>query len=74
MSATPKLGITFLSAGQAQKEFAVNEGLQLLDLAAFPAVEQAGLNDPPASPVLGDCYIVGASPTGAWVGHARKEA
>ena len=74
MSATPKLGITFLSAGQAQKEFAVNEGFQLLDLAAFPVVEQVGVNDPPASPVLGDCYIVGASPTGAWVGHALSVA
>jgi hypothetical protein len=25
---------------------------------------------PPATPVNGDCYIVAASPTGAWVGHA----
>lgn len=29
---------------------------------------------PPGSPVAGACYIVAASPTGAWVGHAGQVA
>lgn len=74
MSGTPRLGLPFLSAGQAQKEFAHNEALQTLDLAVAPAVEQAALQDPPASPTLGSCYIVGDSPTGAWVGKSQNLA
>jgi len=31
-------------------------------------------NDPPAGPAIGDRYIVGAVPTGAWVGHENKIA
>jgi len=30
------------------------------------AVEEASRDDPPISPVVGACYIVGLSPTGAW--------
>ena len=70
MSATPRLALNFLSAGQAQKEFTVNEAFQTMDFASFPAVEQPPLNDPPASPAIGSCYIVGSSPTGAWAGSA----
>ena len=33
-----------------------------------------GLNTPPSSPVKGDRYIVGASPTGAWSGKAKNIA
>ena len=32
------------------------------------------LNTPPGSPVTGDTYLVGNSPTGAWVGHAKDIA
>lgn len=31
-------------------------------------------NDPPTSPVKGDRYIVGSSPTGAWTGYAQRIA
>lgn len=31
-------------------------------------------NDPPASPVDADAYVVGVSPTGDWVGHAKDIA
>ena len=37
-----------------------------MDLLVATAVEQEGLSDPPASPALGSCYIVGPSPTGDW--------
>lgn len=32
------------------------------------------LNDPPAGPAMGATYIVGAAPTGAWVGFAHRIA
>ena len=31
-------------------------------------------NAPPGSPVTGDTYLVGTSPSGAWVGHAKDIA
>jgi hypothetical protein len=37
-------------------------------------VENQTTNTPPGSPSVGDAYIVGASPTGAWAGHAGKIA
>lgn len=46
-----------------------NEALRLIDVAVAAAVETVGANSPPASPVDGQCFIVGAAPTGAWAGH-----
>lgn len=44
--------------------------LAIFDLAISAAVDGLLLNTPPSGPASGECYIVGASPTGAWVGHA----
>lgn len=74
MSRTPRLSIPFLSAGQAQKEISHNEALQTLDALVAPAVEATPQASPPATPVLGTCYLVGAAPTGAWAGQADKVA
>ena len=38
------------------------------------AVEVPPLATPPATPVIGTCYIVGSSPSGAWSGHAQQLA
>lgn len=70
MSSTPRLGLPFLSAGQAQKEIFHNEALQTLDSLVAPAVEELPRSAPPPSPVAGACYIVGPSPTGEWTGKA----
>ncbi len=45
-------------------------------LLRFPwiAVNQVGLNAPPGSPAMGDSYIVGAAPTGAWATQAHNLA
>jgi hypothetical protein len=74
MDSTPRLGMPFLSAGQAQKEIFHNEALQIVDLVAAGAVEEAPRSDPPASPSLGSCYIIGASPTGVWAGKSHSVA
>jgi hypothetical protein len=66
---TPRLGLPLLAAGQAQKEIAHNEALVLIDQLAQPAAE--GVSEtPPAVPLPGQSWIGGASPVGAWSGHA----
>ena len=74
MSQTSRLGLTFLDVGQAAKEFTHNEALRLIDIVAAAAVESVDANTPPASPVDGQCFVVGTAPTGAWAGHAKAIA
>jgi hypothetical protein len=46
----------------------------MLDALVQLAVLDKDLSAPPGSPAEGDCYIVGASPTGAWAGQANNIA
>lgn len=71
MSSTPRLGLPFLSAGQAQKEIFHNEALQALDVIVAAAVEEPPCVSPPESPVLGACYIVAAAATDEWAGKSQ---
>lgn len=70
MTASTRLALPFLEPGQAQKELWHNEALQMIDVLVAGAVEEPPRVAPPGSPVAGACYIVAASPTGVWVGHA----
>lgn len=74
MSSTPRLGLPFLSTGQAQKEIFHNEALQTLDTLVVPAVEEPARTAPPASPVAGACYILDAAPTDDWAGKPHHLA
>lgn len=65
-----RFGLPFIQAGQAQKEIFHNEALALVDAALHPVAQAAGDNDPPSSPGPGECWIVGASPSGDWSGQA----
>ncbi len=47
----------------------MNESLQTLDCLVAGAVEEPPRDDPPTSPVIGQCYITAAAPTGAWAGN-----
>lgn len=67
-SSTSVLGLPLLIAGQAQKEFFVNQALSMLDALHAQAVT-ASQAAPPATPAEGSCYRVTANPTGAWSGH-----
>ena len=71
---TDRLALPLLAAGQAQKELAHNEALLLLDLVSQPVAQSADLATPPATPSPGQCWIVGAAPTGAWSGKAMAIA
>jgi Protein of unknown function (DUF2793) len=70
MSVTPRFGLPLLAAGQAQKEISYNEAVQTLEVLVAPGVEEPPLATPPSAPVPGSCYIVAASPGGAWSGKA----
>lgn len=65
-----RFSLPYLAAGQAQKEIFHNEALTLIDAALHPVAQTAGDNTPPSSPAIGQGWIVGASPTGAWAGQA----
>jgi len=72
-SKSPRYALPLLFAGQAQKEFFVNEAHSLLDLLLHPAIE--GETDlPPATPNDGECWLVGSNPSGEWAGHAGEVA
>jgi hypothetical protein len=68
--ATARLALPLLYAAQAQKEDDHNEALAQLDLATQAVVQDVGIDEPPAAPALGACWIVGSAPTGAWSGRA----
>lgn len=74
MDTSARLALPLLVPGQAQKELFHNEALTLVDLALQAGVAGIGLNAAPASPVIGQCWIVGTAPTGAWSGEARALA
>ncbi len=66
---TDRLRLPLLTAGQAQKEVTHNEALLLLDLLVQASVQSAGLTSPPATPQLGQCWVVGRGAIGAWQGQ-----
>jgi hypothetical protein len=72
-SSTPALGLPLLFAGQAQKEFFVNEALSLLDALHARAVT-ASQSAPPASAEDGACYRVTSPATAAWTGKEDRLA
>jgi hypothetical protein len=68
---TANLEMPFILPSQAQKHVTHNEALLKLDALVHLtiAAEQAM---PPASPAEGDCYLVAAAPTGAWIGRQAQ--
>jgi hypothetical protein len=72
-SSTPRFGLPFLFAGQAQKEFYVNKAHALIDLLLHPAIEGEA-DTPPSTPEEGQCWLVSENPTGQWLGHAASLA
>lgn len=71
---TGRLALPMLEPGQAQKEATHNEALATLDLATQASVMAVGVDAPPAAPLVGQSWIVGAAPSGAWAEHANALA
>lgn len=67
-----RLNLPFLSSGQAQKEITHNEALLLLDIITQATCRGEPSNVPPDDVALGDTFICGPEPTGAWAG--RRDA
>jgi hypothetical protein len=74
MLQSDRLKLPLLAAAQAQKEMTHNEALALADIAVQAVVQSVGPATVPESPILGQCWIVGAAPGGAWAGQAAAIA
>jgi Protein of unknown function (DUF2793) len=74
MAQTAHLGITLVEQAQAQKEVTVNEAFGRIDAWLNNGAIASAINTPPTTPAAGDVYVIGASPTGAWVGHNKEIA
>ena len=61
-------GSTARLAGQAQKEAFINEAFTRLDALVQPIV-LGTLADPPASPTVGDAFLIASTPSAEWAGH-----
>lgn len=70
MTTSPDLGIPFIDQQQAQPEVTHNEALLLLQALTNGVIDRA-VDTPAVGPTIGDSYIIGAAPTGAWAGRAN---
>ena len=69
MSNSPRLGLPFLQAAQAQKHVTVNEALVLLDGVGQLSLISATVSVPPGLASDGDCYGVPAGSVNEWAGN-----
>lgn len=72
-SRTSRFGLPFLFAGQAQKEFYINEAYALVDALLQPVVEGIA-NTPPIPPTEGACWLIDTNATDVWTGHETEIA
>jgi hypothetical protein len=70
MVTTAHIGLTLVEQAQAQKEVTVNTALHRMDALLNTGAKDKDLTTPPATPAEGNVYIVGATPSDAWAGHA----
>ncbi|MFN3472888.1 MAG: DUF2793 domain-containing protein [Blastomonas sp.] len=74
MSHTPNFALPLLFAGQAHKEITHNEALVLIDALLCGCVEGAASDPDSVEADEGKAWIIGPSPLGIWMGHARSIA
>lgn len=71
---TNRLALPLLHVAQSHKEMVHNEALMLIDLLLHGCVAGIAQDVPPAAATVGQCWIVGAAPTGEWGGRAGQVA
>lgn len=69
-----RFALPLLQPGQAQKEAFHNDALTAIDLLLEAAVEGAPTATPPATPQIGQCWIVGEAAADAWAGQVTRLA
>jgi hypothetical protein len=74
MLLSPNLSLDYIDVNAAQREVVHNSAVRALDALVQLAVLDRDLATPPGSPSDGQRWIVAASPTGAWAGHATQVA
>jgi hypothetical protein len=67
---TPRLNLPLIEATQAQKHVTHNEALERLDIMVQLRVQQFEAT----SPVNGQSWALGSTPTGVWAGHGGQIA
>lgn len=70
MPLSSRLELPYLEPAQAQKHVTHNEALRQLDMLVQLSVQGFDQNTPPALPVTGQVFALGAAPTGDWAGQA----
>lgn len=70
MPLSSRLELPYLEPAQAQKHVTHNEALRKLDMLVQLSVQGFNENTPPALPVTGQVFALGAAPTGDWAGQA----
>jgi Protein of unknown function (DUF2793) len=68
----PNLGVMVNGAAGDVHYTQFMAALRALDGLVMPNVKGYLTNTPPGSPTDGDCYIIGAAPTGLWAGKAAN--
>lgn len=66
---SPILSLPYIMPAQAQKHVTHNESIRMLDLLVQLTVISRAIASPPASPAIGDCYVVAATASGGWEGQ-----
>jgi hypothetical protein len=64
------LNLPYIQPAQAQKHVTHNEAIELLDMIVQLTVQDFDAIIPPATPVEGETWALGAAPTEAWIGQA----
>ncbi|MEM9501975.1 MAG: DUF2793 domain-containing protein [Pseudomonadota bacterium] len=72
-SVTPNFSLPLLFAGQAQKEFFVNQSFALIDAMLRQGIA-ASMSAPPTSPNDGEAYRITTPAEGEWTGHEDEIA
>lgn len=76
MSTTPNLAIPEMAQNTFQPSVTFNQAMQIIDALLGLAPVDKDLSAPPTTSAInvGNTWIVGASPTGAWNGQAKSIA